>query len=385
MIMQELTFTTSVVGSFPRPKWLIEAFDKYNKGEISKEELDEYLDDAVKLTVKEEELAGLDVITDGEQRRTSFVAFVGQKIPGFKLIYVTDINPRALEIMKQYKAQLTYWRAVAVEQIRDAVIALDEFKFTRSVTDRRVKVTLPSPYLIMWETWDAKYSRQVYPQPEDLAQDYIKVLRQEIIRLRDAGVDFIQLDEPMLGDLVEAKENEPDRYRKVIEAIHGQKYRGFKNELYLARDLINETIKGIDGVRIGMHMDRWPNPDSPFYGMGFERLAPEVYDIKVRQYVLEYASPGSGDPAVFAKDLPSDKELGLGVIDVRNPQIEDPQTVVQRVERVLKVLDPKRVWLNPDCGFAPGMYRKFERRIAFTKVRVMVEAAKILRSKYGEK
>jgi 5-methyltetrahydropteroyltriglutamate--homocysteine methyltransferase len=384
-LMQELTFTTSVVGSFPRPRWLIEAFDRYNKGEVSKEELDEYLDDAVKLTVKEEELAGLDVLTDGEQRRTSFVAFVGQKIPGFRLIYVTDINPRAIEIMKQYKAQLTYWRAVAVEQIRDSVIALDEFKFTKSVTDRRIKITLPSPYLIMWETWDAKYSRQVYPQPEDLAQDYIKVLRQEIIRLRDAGVDFIQLDEPMLGDLTEAKENEPDRYRKVIEAIHGQKYRGFKNELYLARDLVNETVKGIDGVRIGMHMDRWPNPDSPFYGIGFERLAPEVYDIKVRQYVLEYASPGSGDPAVFAKDLPSDKELGLGVIDVRDPQVEDPQIVVQRAERVVKVLDPRRIWLNPDCGFAPGMYRKFERRIAFSKIRSMTEAARILRKKYGEK
>ncbi len=165
-VMQELTFTTSVVGSFPRPKWLIEAFDRYNKGEISKEELDEYLDDAVKLTVKEEELAGLDVVTDGgEQRRTSFVAFVGQKIPGFKLIYVTDINPKAIEIMRQYRAQLTYWRAVAVEQIRDAVIALDEFRFTRSVTDRRIKVTLPSPYLIMWETWDAKYSSKCTHSP----------------------------------------------------------------------------------------------------------------------------------------------------------------------------------------------------------------------------
>ncbi len=210
------------------------------------------------------------------------------------------------------------------------------------------------------------------------------MLRQEIIRLRDAGVDFIQLDEPMLGDLVEAKENEPDRYRKVIEAIHGQKYRGFKNELYLARDLINETIKGIDGVRIGMHMDRWPNPDSPFYGIGFERLAPEVYDIKVRQYVLEYASQAVVTRQSLRR-ICSDKELGLGVIDVRNPQVEDPQIVVQRVERVLKVLDPSRVWLNPDCGFAPGMYRKFERRIAFAKVRSMTEAAKILRKKYGEK
>ncbi|MFB6469671.1 MAG: cobalamin-independent methionine synthase II family protein [Vulcanisaeta sp. AZ3] len=381
--MPEEIFTTSVVGSFPRPKWLIETFDKFNKGELSKEEFDELVDDAVKLTIKEEELTGLDVITDGEQRRTSFVSFVGQKIPGFKLVYITQLNPNALDIIKQLKAQITYWRAVPVEEIRDSVIALDEFQFTKSTTTRRIKVTLPSPYLIMWETWHHELSKQVYPRPEDLAEAYSKVLRQEIIRLRDAGVDFIQLDEPMLGDLVEATEDKPDRYRRVLELIHGQKYRGFKNELYLARDLVNETIKGIDGVRIGMHMDRWPNPDSPFYGQGFERLAPEVFDVKVKQYVLEYASPGSGDPAKFVSMMPSDKEIGLGSIDVRNPQIEDPQTVVARVERIVKVIDPKRIWINPDCGFAPGMYRKFERRIAFSKIRSMVEAARILRQKYG--
>jgi len=80
--------------------------------------------------------------------------------------------------------------------------------------------------------------------------------------------------------------------------------------------------------------------------------------------------------------LPQDKELGLGVINVRNKEIEDPQQVIKRVELVEKILDPGRIWLNPDCGFSPGMYRKFERRIAFAKLRSMTEAAKILRQKY---
>jgi len=375
-------FITSVVGSFPRPRWLIEAFERYNRGELSSEEFNEYLDDAVKLTVKEEELAGLDVITDGEQRRTSFVSFVGQKILGFKMIHITQLNPRAMEIMRQHKAQLTYWRAVPVEQLRPSIIALDEFEFTRRITNKPIKVTLPSPYLIMWETWHHELSKANYPRPEDLAEAYVKILREEIIRLRDAGVDFIQLDEPMLGDLVEAEEDKPDRYRRVIELIHGQKYRGFRNELSLARDLINEAIRGISGVRIGMHMDRWPNPDSPFYGVGYERLAPEVLDIKVKQYILEYASQGSGDPVKFMELLPSDREIGLGVVDVRDPRVEEPEVIVKRVERLGKYVEPRRVWLNPDCGFAPGMYRKFERRVAFSKVKSMVEAAKILRGKY---
>jgi 5-methyltetrahydropteroyltriglutamate--homocysteine methyltransferase len=378
----EEVFVTSVVGSFPRPRWLIEAFERHSRGELGNEEFSEYLDDAVKLTVKEEELAGLDVVTDGEQRRTSFVSFVGQKIPGFKMIHITQLNPKAMEIMRQYRAQLTYWRAVPVEQLRDSVIALDEFQFTRKVTQRPIKVTLPSPYLVMWETWHHELSRSIYPAPEDLAGDYVRILRAEMTRLRDAGVDFMQLDEPMLGDLVEASEDKPDRYRRVIELIHGQRYRGFRNELNLARDLINEAVKGIGGVRIGMHMDRWPNPDSPFYGVGYEKLAPEVLDIKVKQYILEYASPGSGDPVKIMELLPSDKELGLGVIDVRSTQVEDPETVVRRVEKLGKHIDPARIWLNPDCGFSPGMYRKFERRIAFAKVSSMVKAAEMLRKKY---
>ncbi|ABW01813.1 Methionine synthase vitamin-B12 independent [Caldivirga maquilingensis IC-167] len=382
LLMVEEAFVTSVVGSFPRPRWLVEAFELFNEGKMDKEEYEEYVNDAVKLTVKEEELAGVEVLTDGEQRRTSFVAFVGQKIPGFKVMHISEINPQGIDIMRRYKAQLTYYRPVAVGPIEDKPFTVDEASFTLSITDRRVKVTIPSPYLIMWEAWHIKYSKDYYKEPEELAQQYSRLVRNEVIRLRDLGVHFIQLDEPMLGDLVEASENEPDRYRKVLQELNGQKYRGFKNELSLARDLINETIKGIDGVRIGMHMDRWPNPDSPYYGVGYEKLAPEVVDIKVKQYVLEYASPGSGDPAKFAQLLPQEKEIGLGVVEVRGNRVEEPSEIVARAERVLKVLDPTRVWLNPDCGFGVGMFRRYSRRIAFMKLRSMAEAAKILRGKY---
>ncbi len=378
-----MTFTTTVVGSFARPRWLVEAFDRFQRGEVTKEEIDDYIGDAVKLTIMEEESAGLDVLTDGEQGRTSFVAFVGQKVPGFRLAAIETLHPRAKEIMREEKAQLTLWRAVAADRLRDAPMALAEFEFARSYAVRPIKVTLPSPYLLMWETWHKETSKAVYPRPEDLAEDCVMVVRQEILRLRDAGVPFVQLDEPMVGDLVEATETEPDRYRKVVERIHGQRYRGFRNELALARDLINKTIAGIDGLRIGMHLDRWPNKDSPYYGIGYERLLPEVLDIRVRQYVLEYASPGSGDPAKFVEHLPREREVGLGVVEVRNPRVETPAEVVARVERIVKLVDPPRIWLNPDCGFAPGMYRAFSRRLAFAKLRSMVAAAELLRKEYG--
>ncbi|MDG6929238.1 MAG: cobalamin-independent methionine synthase II family protein [Nitrososphaerota archaeon] len=375
-------FTTSVVGSFSRPKFLIDAFDDFSKGKVTKEQLEELLQDATKLIVKEEELAGLDVITDGEQRRTSFVSFVGQKIAGFKPVHIKELRPDALEVLRREKVQLTYWRAVATEPLKDSVIALDELQYSKTITDRQIKITLPSPYLVMWETWHSERSRAVYPEPEDLAKDYAKILRREILRLKDAGVAFVQLDEPMLGDLVEASETEPDRYRRVIEQIHGQKYRGFREEARLARDLVNEAVQGVQGVRVGMHMDRWPNADSPNYGVGYEKLFPEVLDIKVKQFVLEYASPGSGDPVRFAEALDG-QEMALGVVQVMDRRVEEPQEIVSRVEGLAKLLGPERVWLVPDCGFAPGMYRGFPKSVAFAKLKSMVAAAGILRKKFS--
>jgi len=376
-------FTTSVVGSFPRPRFLIESFDRFNRKEISSEEYQEAVQDAIKLTVKEEELAGLDVITDGEMRRSSFVSFVGQKLPGFRLIHVTELKKDAKDIMKREKAQLTLWRAVAEGEVGDAVLATDELEYTRSITTKDIKVTLPSPYLVMWETWHKGISDGVYKEPEDLAESYAKILRKEVVRLKDKGASFIQLDEPMLGDLVEASLDKPDRYRKVVELIHGQRYRGFKEEIKLACSLVNEVTKGISGVRIGIHLDRWPNKDSPFFNTGYEKLLPELLELKVKQFVLEYASPGSGDPVKFVSELPSDVEIGLGVIRVRDNSVEKPQDIVRMAEKVAKVVGGDRVWLNPDCGFAPGMYRGFPRAVAFAKLRSMVKAAEILRKKYS--
>ncbi len=294
------------------------------------------------------------------------------------------MNSRAKEIMKKYGAQLTLWRAVANDYVRDSTLAVDELEFAKKFTSKPIKVTLPSPYLLMWETWHSDISKPYYQEPEGLAQDCVKVVRNEILRLRDGGAAFIQLDEPMLGDLVEASESEPDRYRKVAGALYGQKYRGFKNEVCLARDLVNEAVKGIDGVRLGIHLDRWPTRDSPYCGIGYEKLLPEVLEVKVKQYVLEYSAPDSGDPAKFVEHLPSDREIGIGVIGVINRKIEDPANVAARVEQITKFVDPERIWLNPDCGFAPGMYRSFPRGVAFEKIRSMVSAANLLRKKYGE-
>jgi len=200
--------------------------------------------------------------------------------------------------------------------------------------------------------------------------------------LKEAGVSFIQLDEPMLGDLTEAGDK-PDRYRRVFNELYGQEYRGFKEELKLAVELLNEVIKGVSGVRIGVHMDRWPNKDSPYFDQGYERFLPELLETKTNQFVLEYTSAGTGDPAKLVKEFPDELEIGLGVISVQNYEVETPEQVVERAKRITEHIEPERIWLNPDCGFAPGMFRAFPREVAFAKLKAMTQGAALLRKEYS--
>jgi 5-methyltetrahydropteroyltriglutamate--homocysteine methyltransferase len=148
-------------------------------------------------------------------------------------------------------------------------------------------------------------------------------------------------------------------------------------------DLLNEVTRGIGGVRIGVHMDRWPNKESPYFDIGYERFLPELLETKTNQFVLEYTSPGTGDPAKLVKEFPDDLEIGLGVISVQNYEVETTEQVIARVKRVTDHVDPDQIWLNPDCGFAPGMFRTFPRDVAFAKLRSMTKAAEILRKEYA--
>ena len=375
-------FTTTVVGSFSRSRELIDATKKHASGEVSQADLDALLESATESTIRSEEEAGLDVITDGEQRRSSFVSFVGDKIPGFRVMHITELNPNAMDILKRNKVQLTYARAVVSEPLKESVIARDEFEKARRYSKKPFKVTLPAPYLVMWESWHRTISKDAYPTPEEFAHEYAKLLRKEVLRLKDAGVSFIQIDEPMLGDLTEAGDK-PDRYRRVFNELYGQEYRGFKGELRLAVELLNEVTKGVTGVRLGVHMDRWPNKDSPYFDQGYERFLPELLETKTDQFVLEYTSSGTGDPAKLVSEFPDDLEIGLGVISVQNYEVETPEQVVERAKRITGHIAPERIWLNPDCGFAPGMFRTFPREVAFAKLKSMTTAAKLLRKEYA--
>ncbi len=383
--MSRMSFRTEVNGSFSRPDWLLEGYRLFTAGKLDKASYDSMVEDALKLTIKEQELTGVDVITDGEQERTSFVGYLGSRLPGFTVVPRSTLNASAEAKLKEMKTLLTKIRAVCVDTIADGDLGVADYdrakEWAEPANHRELKVSLPAPYLVMWETWHSSRSAKAYPDPVDMARDYAKVLRGNVLRLYSKGLRFLTLDEPMVGDLTEADET-PDRYHQGLTMFYGQKYRGFKPELRLGVELLNLVLEGLPSdLYVTVHMDRWPIRDSPHYNEGYERFLPELLEVKCGQMDFEYGE-GCGDPKLIARPFSeNDKALGLGCVSVTDTRVESPHEIVAKVEQVVPILGPENIMLVPNCGFAPGMGKKFPRDAAFAKLKSMVRAANLLRER----
>src|SRR5215472_16101527 len=200
---QDKLFPVTVVGSWTRPEWLVQALRRRQAGEISAEEFELIADDAVPAAIKYQEDAGVDIVADGEMRRDNFYSFVVDKLSGMRLMKLSEL----LDYMKDRAGFEEILRAldvpafaikspIAVARIREseAGIALEEAKFLKAHTARQTKVPIPGPYLLTRSSWFEGLSDQAYPTREDLAQDVVRILKRECQELKRAGVDFIQLD-----------------------------------------------------------------------------------------------------------------------------------------------------------------------------------------------
>jgi 5-methyltetrahydropteroyltriglutamate--homocysteine methyltransferase len=201
-------------------------------------------------------------------------------------------------------------------------------------------------------------------------------MREEVIKLRDLGVAFVQFDEPTLSEVVFGDEAE----QKFMCAALGSKADP-DHELSLARDLVNEVVRGIDGIHTGVHVCRgnWTRREDVFLEGNYGPLLPYLTQMNVDQLVLEMATPRAGEAEVF-KEYANEKEIGLGVINQRSDDVEDPATIVERVKVFLRYFDPEKIYLNPDCGF--GTFAEANLNTVDTgaaKLRSISRAAAILR------
>ena len=377
-------FPVTVVGSWPRPPWLIQALRKRQAGESSFKEFNTVADDAVLASVKQQEDAGVDIVSDGEQRRDNFYSFVVEKLDGIKLMTVAQL----LDFVKDRASFEESLRAldvpafamkspVAVGQVhaRDS-LALDELKFLKEHTDRKTKIPLPGPYMLTRSSWFPGLSDKAYPEIEDLGREVSGILRREVLALKDAGADFVQFDEPVLSQVVYGAEGAETF---MCAALASRK--DPTQELSYALELMNRTVQGISGIKLGVHVCRgnWSRREDVLLKGNYGPLLPYLTEMKVDQLVLEFATPRAGELEVF-KEYGDEKEIGLGVVNPRSSEVESSDLIEKRVRDATKFFDPSKIYLNPDCGFGTFAERPVnDATTASAKLQSISTAAKRLR------
>ena len=382
-------FPVTTVGSWSRPPELISALRQRQADEISSEEFNRVADDAVLECLRYQEEASVDIVTDGEQRRDNFYSYVTDKLGGMKLMTVSelmDYMPDRANFEEQLRAldvpAFAIRSPVAVDKLtNESGLSLDEAAFVKEHTDKPVKVPIPGPYMLTRSAWFDELSRDAYPTREDLAQDVVQVLRDEIVALRDQGVEFVQLDEPTLTQVVYGEES-AETFMCAAMASRMDP----TEEMDFALDLVNQTVKDIDGIHTGVHVCRgnWSRREDVLLKGNYGPLLPHLMRMDVDQLVLEMATPRAGEVDVF-KEYANEKEIGLGVVNPRSDEVEDVSTIVDRTKAMLEHFEPEKIYLNPDCGFGTFAERNVNTpEISGRKLSAIHEAAEELRAEYGQ-
>jgi 5-methyltetrahydropteroyltriglutamate--homocysteine methyltransferase len=370
----------TMVGSWPRPRAVLRAQRDLRAGRGSQAALDKVADEAVLALLRLQEEIGVDLVTDGEQRRDNFYSFVVDKLAGVRLVTLAEM----LEIVED---KVSFERILQTLDVpaysisnpictgklaRRKPLAVDELAFVKKHTGRPVKVTLPGPYLLTRAMFVKEVTREIYPTKEDLGEDVVRVLREEIDELCRAGADFIQLDEPVLTELVFTQGQTRTFMCAALAASKDP-----AEELELAVSLLNRVLEGAGGVRTGLHVCRgnWSQDESTLLRGGYHPLRPYFDRINVQQLVLEYATERAGELMSF-----EGKELGLGLVNPRTSPIEPAGGLRAAVEEALRIYPPDRLFLNPDCGFGTFANRPVNRaEVAVEKMKAIVAVARALR------
>jgi len=335
-----MLFPTSLVGSYPQPEWLIDR-DKLSKQVprvraddlwlVAPDKLEAAQDDATILAVRVQERAGLDIITDGEQRRESYSNRFATALDGI------DIDNPGTVINRN-------GRPIAVPRIvapirRRQPVELRDLKLLRANTDCKIKATVPGPFTMGRQAQDDHYADE-----EAVAMAYAEAVNAEIKDLFAAGADVVQIDEPWM-------QQHPEKARQY----------GVK--------ALNRALDAVTGT-VAVHLCFGYAAVVRDKPSGYSFL-PELEQSKAQQISIEAAQPKLD--LKILRELPS-KTIVLGVIDLGDMAIETPHVVADRIRRALDVVAPERIVVAPDCGM-----KYLPRAVAFGKMKAMVEGAALVR------
>lgn len=352
---------TSVIGSLPRPAWLLDLLAEYLAGRLTRAEWDRACDRAVPFAVALQETAGIDLISDGEWRREGYFQVFYERVEGFR----PDLIPGRTRL----------WPAAVAPLRRTGPIVADGAAFLRRQTDRAIKVSLPSAYVVLRRFWSPEHSRSAYPTRESFLHDVERVLLEEAHDVLAAGADCIQFDDPMLGYFVDPK------YRQQRSGHWGTgQFGDVDAELRLGVESINRLAAPLRarGAYVVLHVCRGNIERKSDAAGDFGPVWPALCRADVDELALEFAMPQAGPMDVLAT-LPDRLRLGLGCVDVRCAGPETAETIAARVRRALGLLPASRVGLNPDCGFAPSGTNPIPLDEAYTKLKALGDTARELR------
>jgi 5-methyltetrahydropteroyltriglutamate--homocysteine methyltransferase len=373
------------IGSWPRPRWMVQAIHERMEGRLSEEDFQATAQDAVRLAVESQLRAGADVVTDGEQRRDSYSSFVAGILDNCQLIPLTDLLPLVDD--PEHFAEELRSLDVPAEQVRHPAVfgplgrsrplALHELEFARTLTDRPVKVALPGPYTLTRTMWMECISDRAYRSREHLAEDLVRVLREELHYLLAGGAALVQFDEPVLSEVVYTGAKNARSFMCGALSEKGDP----ADELAFARRLIRAVVEGLPRSRLALHICRgnWSADEAAMLRGDYRPLLSYLSDAPVGTLFLELSTPRAGEMEVL-KDLVGDYRIGVGVVNQKQPQVETVEEVLARAERAVALFGERRVLLTPDCGFATYADNPVaSAQIAEAKLRTIAEASRVLR------
>ncbi|KXA91922.1 hypothetical protein AKJ63_00350 [candidate division MSBL1 archaeon SCGC-AAA259D18] len=289
---------TTAVGSYPKPPELKEARRKYLRGKLEEEDLRPLEEKATRDWIETQEEIGLDVLVDGEMYRGDMVAYFARNLEGFEMS----------GLVRSYDNRY-YRKPVIKDEIRwRGPITLDYWKFAQALTDKPMKGVITGPYTMMDWSFD-----EHYPDRRAACLALARILRKEVEALVDAGAKIIQVDEPAISA-------RPEELPKFAEE---------------AMRIVTENLDAYFITHI-------------CYG-AFEFIYPEMLNLPVDNFDLEMSNSDLDLTGLF-KDEPFTEDLSFGVVDVHSHVVEDEDTVKSRIDRAMEVLEPEKLWIDPDCG-----------------------------------
>jgi 5-methyltetrahydropteroyltriglutamate--homocysteine methyltransferase len=331
---------TTVIGSYSYPKWLDQVRELGKRHTLTPAEVEEAHDNAVKSAITDQELAGVDLITDGELRRETMVYFFSMRIHGFdmagKMKSIGNLDPSIQMPDPVVRDRVRRKEGLGMDR---------HFRFLREYARHRTKVCVTGPQMLA-----KRATNEYYKTDRELVLDLADILNEELKGLVDAGCEFIQIDEPV--------------------------WVGYPQDMPWLVEAFNRLVKDVK-AKTALHTCYGNYQLKKLFSGEYAQLFPAILETHADQLSFEFAVSDGAGLDLF-KTYKVDKEVVVGVIDVKSEQVESADLVAGRIRQALKYIPAEKLWLSPDCGM-----KFMPRERAFGKLQAMVAAARIVRKELG--